>query len=59
MSITLEVLAEGQGPLSAYQLQQIQQWINEDWEASDLERDLVKLIKRLLLTIKVNNGKQS
>jgi hypothetical protein len=38
-------------PLSSRQLQMVEKWIKEDWESHDMDREVVVLIKRLLLTI--------
>ena len=50
-AVDLRVLAAGQGPLSATKLKQIQRWLDADWESHDVDRDAVKLIRRLLETI--------
>lgn len=44
-------LAKGKGPLSPAKLKQIRKWIDDDWESNDIDRDVVKLIGRLLDTI--------
>ena len=38
-------------PLSQRQLLQLEKWLQEDWESHDMDRDMIKLIKRLMLTI--------
>lgn len=38
-------------PLTAKELKQTQQWIDDDWESHDIDREAVCLIRRLLLTI--------
>ena len=38
-------------PLSQRQLLQLETWLQEDWESHDMDRDMIKLIKRLMLTI--------
>lgn len=51
MTASLETLGRGDGPYSARQLKQIQDWIKEDWESSDCSADLVNVVWRLLKTI--------
>ena len=38
-------------PLSKKQLHRIQKWLDADWESHDIDRDVVTLIRRLLITI--------
>lgn len=59
MAAYLATLARGKGPLSSRQLKQVQKWIDEDWESHDVDRDAVRLIQRLLHTIKEPNGAES
>lgn len=44
-------LAKGDKALSDLELVQLQQWIDDDWESHDIDRDAVKVIQRLLNTI--------
>ena len=37
--------------LSPRQLEMVQKWLDDDWEAADMPRELVTLVRRLLLTI--------
>jgi hypothetical protein len=38
-------------PLSRKQLLLLDKWLKEDWEAHDMDRKVILLIKRLMLTI--------
>lgn len=49
--VRLETLAKGKGPLTDRQLLQARRWIDDDWESHDIDRNAVKLINRLLLTV--------
>jgi hypothetical protein len=48
----LRDIAAGKGPLSAKKLEQAQRWVDDDWESHDVDRDAVKLITRLLETVR-------
>jgi hypothetical protein len=48
---SLSTIAKGKGPLPSSKIKQLQEWIDDDWEAADINRDAVQIIKRLLLTI--------
>lgn len=50
--VRLETLAKGKGPLTDRQLLQVRRWLDDDWESHDIDRDAVKLIARLLETVK-------
>lgn len=54
MAVDLRKLVAGKGPLSEKKLKQIQRWITADWESHDIDRDAVKLIQRLLDTVKAS-----
>ena len=49
--IRLEDLVKRDGALSPRQVAQVRRWLAADWETADLDRDVVKLIKRMLATI--------
>lgn len=38
-------------PLTEKQLEKVKEWLAEDWESHDIDREAIVLIKRLLLTI--------
>lgn len=57
MALILEELVHGKGAFSIQRLEQIQAWIDEDWESCDYDREIIVLIKRLLITIKVISGR--
>jgi hypothetical protein len=48
---SLHYLAAGKKALSPKKLKQIQNWIDDDWESHDINRDAVRLIQRLLITL--------
>jgi hypothetical protein len=48
----LRDIAAGKGPLNDKKLEQAQRWVDEDWESHDVDRDAVKLITRLLETVR-------
>lgn len=48
---SLETIAKGSGVLPPAKLKQLRAWIDDDWEAHDIDRDAVQIIHRLLLTI--------
>lgn len=50
-AVNLSTLAAGKGPLTERQLKQARYWVDADWESHDIDRDAVKLIRRLLDTI--------
>ncbi|HEY5268550.1 MAG TPA: hypothetical protein VII94_05480 [Candidatus Saccharimonadales bacterium] len=39
-------------PLSKRQLLLVNKWVDEDWESHDVDREILKLIQRLLLSTK-------
>lgn len=51
MTVRLEDLVRSDRPLSKRQLAQVRKWLEEDWESHDVDRDAVKLIRRLLETV--------
>lgn len=44
-------LASRSGPVTAKQLEQIRRWLDADWESHDVDRDAVRLIRRLVDTM--------
>jgi hypothetical protein len=51
--ISLEDLIKRQDkPLSVIEINQLEKWIEEDWESHDIDRQVMFLIKRLLLTLR-------
>lgn len=52
----LENIAKGSGALPPAKLKQLRAWIDDDWESNDIDRDVVKIINRLLLTIEENKA---
>lgn len=53
---SLETIAKGKGVLSESKLKQLRRWIDDDWESCDIDRDAVKVIDRLLVTIDVDRA---
>jgi hypothetical protein len=53
MAANLSTLARGPATKSytKKQLKQIRQWVMDDWESHDMDRDLVKVVLRLLNTL--------
>lgn len=47
----LSWLASRSGSVTDQQLKQIQEWIDADWESHDIDRDSVRLIRRLVATL--------
>lgn len=43
-------------PLTDTQVKQVQQWLDEDWESNDIDRDVVALIQRLVNTCDLLRG---
>jgi len=56
MAVRLSTLVLGKGPMSPRQLKMVRKWLDEDWEARDIDQDAVALIKRLLVTIGEKDG---
>ena len=52
MTVRLSTLARRKGPLSAKEFDQLQRWLDDDWESHDIDRDAVRLINRLALTVR-------
>lgn len=46
----LEDLVKRKGPLSDKKLAEVRQWLDEEWESQDIDRNAVALIARLLET---------
>ena len=51
MTVRLSDLVKTDKPLSDAQLLLVYEWIGDDWESHDHDRELVMLVKRLLATI--------
>lgn len=49
---SLDTLARGKGPYSPKQLKQVYQWVEDDWESHDHDKQVINIIWRLLHTIK-------
>lgn len=52
----LETIAKGNGVLSEFKLKQLRKWIDDDWESHDIDRDAIRIIDRLLVTIDTGNA---
>ena len=52
MAVRLSDLVKGKGPLSPRQVKRVREWVADDWEMLDHDRNLVALIERLLATIR-------
>ena len=48
MATRLADLAKGKGSLPAAKLARLREWLEEDWESRDVDRDAIRLIGRLL-----------
>lgn len=44
---SLRTLASRRGRVTAAELRSIRRWLDEDWESRDVDRDAVRLIRRL------------
>ncbi len=53
---SLAWLASRSGLVTARQLEQIQRWLDADWEAHDIDRDAVRLIARLVKTMTTHSA---
>lgn len=51
-AVNLSWIASRSGPVTPEQLDQIQYWIDADWESHDIDRDAVRLIQRLVTELK-------
>lgn len=51
MAVNLSTLAKGTDPLTTKELKQAQDWLDDDWESHDIDKDAIRLIRRLLETI--------
>jgi hypothetical protein len=51
MTAKLSTLAKGADPLTTKELRQAQDWVDDDWESHDIDKDAVRLIRRLLATV--------
>jgi hypothetical protein len=51
---SLNVIAAGNGPLTDAKLKQVRRWLDADWESHDIDRDAVKLTRRLLETVEAD-----
>lgn len=50
MKVRLEDLVKREGKLSKRQLSLVRSWLEADWEAADVDRNVLKLIRRLVAT---------
>lgn len=57
MSISIDEFLEGKSPLTDAQVERVQEWLDEDWEACDMDRDAINLIRRLVITVKARTTK--
>lgn len=55
-AVNLSWLASRSGPVTDTQIEQIQRWIDADWESHDVERNAVRLIGRLVASLRVARG---
>lgn len=51
MAKRIEDLVKRRGPLSGKQVDAVQEWIDEEWESQDIDRNAVALISRLVKTV--------
>ena len=51
MTVSLADLVRREGPLSARQVALLKRWLEEDWEAADVDREVLKIIRRLVATV--------
>ena len=56
MTVRVADLVKGMGPLSPRQVSLIKKWLEEDWEAADVDREIVALIARLVATADRTSG---
>ena len=50
MKVRLEDLVKREGKLSKRQLSLVRSWLEADWEAADVDKNVLKLIRRLVAT---------
>jgi hypothetical protein len=50
VKVRLEDLVKREGKLSKRQLSLVRSWLEADWEAADVDRNVLKLIRRLVAT---------
>lgn len=53
MTVRLKTLASRKSTMTAKELGQLRKWLDDDWESHDVDRDMVKLVERLSLTLRV------
>lgn len=51
MTVRVADLVRRKGPLSPRQVGLLKKWLEEDWEAADVDRELLALIARLVATV--------
>ncbi len=51
MTVRLSDLVRGKDRLSKRQVALLKRWLEEDWEAADVDREILKLIRRLVATL--------
>ena len=59
MTVRFDTLGRGKGPYTDRQLEQLQEWIDEDWESHDFPREGRVVLQRLLDTIKDREEKKA
>jgi len=50
VKVRLEDLVKREGKLSKRQLSLVRSWLEADWEAADVDKNVLKLIRRLVAT---------
>lgn len=50
----LEYFSRSKGALSEEDLNHLQAWLDEDWEAHDYDHEMITLVSRLLVTARRN-----
>jgi hypothetical protein len=51
VTVRIADLVKRKGPLSPRQVSLLKKWLEEDWEAADVDREIVALISRLVATV--------
>jgi len=51
MTVRIADLVRKKGPLSPRQVGLLKKWLEEDWEAADVDREIVAIIARLVATV--------
>ncbi len=57
MAVRVEDLVKKDGPLTERQIELVQKWIDEDWESHDHDRNVVRLVQRLVHNARGQNAK--